>query len=78
MKFELRLMDDFADVTTWTWYAKDKTHGIVARAPDDYNTEQEARSAIAKARKSFAGAKFAKVEVTSYRDDPFDAEDCIV
>lgn len=63
MKFELELIDDFADVFVWEWWVSDKKHGVLARSPDTYSTEAEARSAIAKARKGFAGAKFAKVEI---------------
>lgn len=46
---------------TWTLLAKD---GPVCRAPHDYATEAECRSAIAKAKTSMKAARFAKVETS--------------
>lgn len=71
MKFELRCVDDFADVEVWRWYVTLKGE-TVAVGPEEYYSEKEARSAIAKARKAFAGYKFARVEVPE--DEPEDAE----
>lgn len=66
MKFELREFGSASPSplgsgsTRWDWTATVQGE-VVAVAPQSYSSEQEARSAIAKARKAFAGAKFAKV-----------------
>lgn len=54
-----------------SWFVRNpaKDGPVVARAPETYATEKEARSAILKARKAFAGAKMATVEVL---DAPLD------
>lgn len=46
--------------TPWTWLVA-KQEDVIAISPTSYDTEAEARSAIAKARKAFAGYKYAKV-----------------
>lgn len=56
MKFELSPRSD----GWWEWKATVQG-ATVAVSPDAYFNEKEARSSIAKARKAFAGAKFAKV-----------------
>ncbi len=58
MKFILEYADE--DETPWTW-AVAQQDNVVAISPTSYDTEAEARSAIARARKAFAGYKFAKV-----------------
>lgn len=64
MKFEL---SPYTSVTgeksgNWIWSATVQGE-VIAIGPHSYHDEKAARSAIAKARKGFAGAKFAKVEV---------------
>lgn len=59
MKFELSHQ---GSVYGWDWRATVQDE-VIAVAPKHYPTEKDARSAIAKARKGFAGAKFAKVVV---------------
>lgn len=76
MKFELRLIDDFADVTTYDWQVTVQGT-VVARSPDNYDTEKDARSAIAKARKAFGGYKFAKVEVIDFARNQFTEADVL-
>lgn len=46
----------------WIWAATVQGE-VIALGPETYHDEKTARSSIAKARKGFAGAKFAKVEV---------------
>lgn len=47
-----------------SWEALDGDGNVVARGPRAYGSERECRSSIARARKAFQGARFAKV-VTS-------------
>lgn len=68
MKFELRPLSNLLEGGyRWEWVATIKGE-IVAQSPDEYPTEAAARSSIAKARKAFAGAKFAKVECPELED----------
>ena len=69
MKFILHRSPRWADkdepevVASWFWDVEVKGE-VVATSPTGvlYDTEAEARSSIAKARKAFAGYRFAKVE----------------
>lgn len=45
------------------WEASSVKQGTVAKSPEIYHSEKEARSAIALARKAMAGHKFASTEV---------------
>lgn len=46
----------------WTWMLATKD-GPVAESPFDFDSEEAARSHIAKAKTAMKGARFAKVEV---------------
>jgi len=54
-------------VTRWTWSYQQGTEknpgDTIAVSPASYASEREARSAIAKARRAFGGARMAKVVV---------------
>lgn len=47
----------------WTWRYEAADGTVHARAPQTRSTEEQARSDIAKARRAFGGARFAKVVV---------------
>lgn len=66
MKFELQTPAR----GEWTWRVRNPATGgdIVAVAPEAYESEKAARSAVLKARKAFAGAKMARVEVVDTPD----------
>jgi len=65
MKFELSqttFVDGGERTDGWIWAATVQDE-VIAVSPGTYADEKAARSAIAKARKGFAGAKFAKVVI---------------
>lgn len=57
MKFQI----DSAATYAHSWAALDGEGEVVAVSPIAYTSEKECRTAIAHARRTFVGAKFAKV-----------------
>lgn len=61
MKFELTYDEaSYSGEAGWSWEVTVQGE-VVAKAPEVYEDEKAARSAIAKARKAFGGYRFAKV-----------------